>query len=424
MCYNVLQGVDNMPAARVHEAVVKKINQEYCFDEKLLRIGTISPDCWRNVPSDSGIKDKYLTHFWDFRVKAGQANDYANFYIKYFQLLNNPFYFGYLIHLIVDQYWKTIVDPRYEKKIDGESYVVDKNGNMIKDENWLSYYEGIKMQQRLAKKYHLDYLPINSNEYPDFFCEIDELNLNGLFGENGSLDYTNKTLFMSDTVLESAIYDDQSIEKALDETAQFVRQELLRLKDVKKEYDSKVKIAVDIDDTILSTKELEDYYWKVFLKEHPEIDGSKEYHWGDPELALFWKEHREDMAYGEIKTGVPIAFNKLLSDSYIVDLLSARPIEKYASLLKNLTNYFENNGINYNHIHLGFYSKIDFLVEHHYDVLIDNELRHIEAANESGISTILYGPFNPDYSGVQTDDWSKIPALVEQITKDKKKRLK
>lgn len=413
-----------MPAARVHEAVAKKINQEYCFDEKLLRIGTISPDCWRNVPSDSGIKDKYLTHFWDFRVKAGQANDYTNFYIKYYQFLNNPFYFGYLIHLIVDQYWKTNVDPRYEKKIDGESYVVDKNGNMIKDENWLSYYEGIKMQQRLAKKYHLDYLPINSNEYPDFFCEIDELNLNGLFGENGSLDYTNKTLFMSDTVLESAIYDDESIEKALDETAQFVRQELLRLKDVKKEYDSKVKIAVDIDDTILSTKELEDYYWKVFLKDHPEIDGSKEYHWGDPELALFWKEHREDMAYGKIKTGVPIAFNKLLSDSYIVDLLSARPIEMYASLLKNLTNYFENNGINYNHIHLGFYSKIDFLVEHHYDVLIDNELRHIEAANESGISTILYGPFNPDYSGVQTDDWSKIPALVEQITKDKKKRLK
>ncbi len=412
-----------MPSARVHEAIAKKINQDYHFDERLLRIGTISPDCWRNVPKDSGIKDKYLSHFWDFRVKEGQANDYINFYIKYYSSLNNPFYFGYLLHLIVYQYWKTNVDPRYEKKIDGESYVVDKNGNMIKDENWFSYYEGIKMQQRLAKRYQLDYLPINSEDYPNFSCKIDELNIKGLFGENGSLDYTNKTLFMSDDVEESLIYDDESIKKALDETTQFVKQELLRLKDIKRECDSKIKVAVDIDDTILSTKELEDYYWGIFLENHPEIDGTKEYHWGDPELALFWKEHREDMAYGKEKKRVAEAFNKMLGDNKIVDLLSARPIDKYAALLKKLSDYFEKNNINYSHIHLGFYSKIVFLVEHQYDVLVDNELRHIEAANENGIATILYGPFNPDYNGVQTDDWSKIPLLVEQMTKGKNKSI-
>lgn len=412
-----------MPSARVHEAIAKKINQDYNFDELLLRIGTISPDCWRNVPKDSGIKDKYLSHFWNFRVKEGQANDYTNFYIKYYNSLSNPFYFGYLLHLIVDQYWKTNVDPRYEKKIDGESYVVDKNGKMIKDENWFSYYEGIKMQQRLAKRYQLNYLPITSKEYPNFSCKIDELNIMGLFGEGGSLDYTNKTLFMSDDVEESLIYNDESIEKALDETTQFVKKELLRLKDIKKEYDSKTKIAVDIDDTILSTKELEDYYWRIFLENHPEIDSTKEYHWGDPELALFWKEHREDMAYGKVKAGVAEAFNKMMEDSYIVDLLSARPIDKYASLFKNLFNYFEENNLKYNHLHLGFYSKIDFLSEHQYNILIDNELRHVEAANEKGIATILYGPFNPNYSGIQTDNWSKVPLLVEQITKGKNKTI-
>ena len=110
-----------MPSARIHEAIAKKINQEYKYDELLLRIGTISPDCWRNVPKDSGIKDKYLSHFWDFRIKEGQANDYVNFYIKYYNSLNNPFYFGYLLHLIVDQYWKTNIDKRYEKTIDGKA---------------------------------------------------------------------------------------------------------------------------------------------------------------------------------------------------------------------------------------------------------------------------------------------------------------
>ena len=62
---------------------------------------------------------------------------------------------------------------------------LDKNGNLVKDENWYSYYEGIKMQQRLAQKYNLDYLPINQDKYLNFNCNIDELNLNGLFGENG-----------------------------------------------------------------------------------------------------------------------------------------------------------------------------------------------------------------------------------------------
>ena len=47
-----------MPAARIHEAIAKKINTEYNLDERLLRIGTVSPDCWRNVPKESGIKDK------------------------------------------------------------------------------------------------------------------------------------------------------------------------------------------------------------------------------------------------------------------------------------------------------------------------------------------------------------------------------
>lgn len=411
-----------MPPARIHEVIAKKINQDYHYNELLLRIGTISPDCWRNVPKDSGIKDKYLSHFWDFRVKDGQANDYVNFYLKYYQSLNNPFYFGYLLHLIVDQYWKSNVDPRYERKVNGESFVVSKNGNLIKDENWFSYHEGIKMQQRLAKRYGLDYLPININEYPEFTCKIDELNVKGLFGENGSLDYTNKTLFMSDAE-ESLIYDDESVEKAIDETSNFVKEELLRLKDIKKDYDSKIKVAVDIDDTILSTKELEDYYWKIFIKDHPEIDNTKKYRWGDPELALFWKEHREEMAYGKVKDGVCDAFNTMLEDGIIVDLLSARPIDKYASLLRNLSDYFESNNVNYSHLHLGFYSKSEFLKEHQYDVLIDNELRHIEAANQNGISTILYGPYNPDYDGLQTDDWTKIPSLVKQIAKGKNKIL-
>ncbi|MDY4996205.1 MAG: hypothetical protein SO108_00640 [Bacilli bacterium] len=70
---------------------------------------------------------------------------------------------------------------------------------------------------------------------------------------------------MNEEVEESVIYDDESIENSLNETVAYVKKELERLKQIKLEYDLKIKIAVDIDDTILSTKELEEYYWNIFF---------------------------------------------------------------------------------------------------------------------------------------------------------------
>ena len=42
---------------------------------------------------------------------------------------------------------------------------------------------------------------------------------------------------------------------------------------------------------------------------------------------------------------------------YRIDLLSARPLEKYASLKKKMVEHFENTNINYDYMNLGFYSK-------------------------------------------------------------------
>lgn len=409
-----------MPSARIHEAIAKNINKKYNMDELLLRIGTVSPDCWRNVPADSGVKDKYLSHFWDFRIKNGEANDFIEFYFKYYENLNNPFYFGYLVHLIVDQYWKTYIDPRYIQSENGVDYVRLHNGSIIKDENWFSYFESLKMQKQIARIYNLGAFPINKDEIDNFECEIDELNLNGLFGKNGTLNYINSDIMPTNEDKESIVYDNESILRAIDETTEYVFKELEKLSQLKKEYDAKTKIAIDIDDTILCTKELEEKYWIIFLSNHPEINPNKEYKWGDSELTLFWKEHREDMAFGTVKEDVSAAFKELKEKGYILDLLSARPLEKYASLKKRLVEHFEKVNVEYSHINLGFYSKIEFLKEHKYDILIDNDIRHIEQANEEGIITILFGPYNGNYSGIQTNNWSEIPVLVENALSSRK----
>lgn len=123
------------------------------------------------------------------------------------------------------------------------------------------------------------------------------------------------------------------------------------------------------------------------------------------------------MAFGKVKDGVKDSLNLLLNMGYRVDLLSARPLEKYASLKKKIVEYFELNDINYNYINLGFYSKKDFLMHHNYTILIDNDIRYINEASEVGVIPILYGLSNLDYDGYQTNNWSDIPILVKKIIK-------
>lgn len=406
-----------MPSARIHEAVAKEINKDYKMNELLLRIGTVSPDSWRNV--ETGVKDKYLSHFWDFRVKEGQANNYEKFYLKYYNYLSNPFYFGYLIHLIVDQYWKTNIDPKYVVIENGVKGYRLKDGSFHNDENWFGYYDGLKLQRKLAEIYDLGIFPLNQDELDGFYCEIDELNLSGLFGENGSLNYINTELSPIENDDESLIYDINDIINYIKETSDFVRCELLKLKQFKLDDDNKIKIAVDIDDTLLCTKELVKHYWSIFLNDNPNIDSTKEYKWGDEELARFWGEYREKLAFGDIKPNVQKILDILFANNYRVDLLSARPIDKYASLIKKIVLFFEENSLHYNYLNLGFYSKKEFLKEHNYDILIDNEVRNVDDANDVGCVGILYGPHDDNYSGYQTSDWSEIPSIIECIIKEK-----
>ncbi len=403
-----------MPSARIHEAIVKELNVDQKYNELLLRIGTVSPDCWRNVEPESGVKDKYLSHFWDFRIKDGQANDYKEFYLKYFHKLNQPFYFGYLVHLIVDQYWKTVIDPQYEVVEHGIQGFRLKNGTFHDNENWWGYFDSLKMQKQIAKIYQLGIFPINREDYMDFECNIDELNLNGLFGTNGTLNYINTNITPGEVIEESEIYDIHQVISHIKETAEFVKQELEKLAMMKEENDAKMKIAVDIDDTILCTKELEDFYWQEFLKNHSNIDPHKQYVWGDSELALFWKLYREKMAFGKVKPGVKKSLQQLMNDNYQVDLLSARPLDKYASLKKRLVEYFEQNEIQYHYMNLGFHSKKEFLEEHQYDILIDNDLRNMKEAESVGVIPILFGK-DESYEGYQTEYWEEIPMIISNI---------
>ena len=414
-----------MPASRIHETVAKKVNQDYLMNEVLLRIGTIAPDCWRNVDSKSGMRSKEISHLWDYRKKNEEANDYVHFYLKYYDEMDNPFYFGYLIHLMVDQYWKSVIDPKYFFEEDGIGKCRLRDGTTKESkDNYFAFFEDQKIERRLAKDYNLGLLSMNMGDYPELKCNIDEIDLSGLFGPNGTISFVNDRYMPGEDIEESKLYDYSDIERYIDDTVTFVKSELKRLKEIKEQDDKKIKIAVDIDDTLLCTEEKRKECWQKFLANHPEINPVQEHTWENPVLAVFWDEYRGEIAFGDVKEGSQETLNDFLSNGYRVDLISARALNKYSSYKKKMVEYFENNNINYSYINLGFRSKKDFLRKHNFDILIDNELRNVEEANEVGIATILFGPYNPDYNGLQTDDWSNIPMLVEEIIKGKNKSIK
>jgi hypothetical protein len=406
-----------MPSARIHEAIAREINKEFGMDDILLRIGTVSPDCWRNVGTDSGVKDRYLTHFWDFRIKNGQANNYEEFYLKYYNQLSNPFYFGYLIHLITDQYWKTNIDSKYFAIENGIRKIKLRDGTLREDKDWYSYYEDIKIQKQLCKIYDLDTLPTEIESILNFKCEIDEVMLKGLYG---TLNYINNELVPGEKEEKSEVFYIDDFIEHINETVQFIKKELIRLEQLKINNDLKIKIAVDIDDTLLCTKELEEYYWGIFLKDNPNISPYQEYTCADPILVRFWAEYREKIAFGNVKPNASVTLKYLLSKGYRIDLLSARPLEKYTSLKKKMVEYFETMDINYDYITLGFHSKKEILKNISYDILIDNDMKNLEEAESVGVIPILYGPYNPNYTGYQTSNWSEIPLIIENIVISKK----
>lgn len=217
-----------MPSAKIHEVVAIKMNKKYGMDEVILRLGTIAPDSWRNTPINSKFHDRFLTHFYSANIDKMIKYDYEKFYKKYEAYLDNPFYFGYLLHLMVDCYWKTNIDPIYCSNCDGVIKYRLKNGSYIEDKNYFEYYDNLKLQRCLASLFNLGRLPLYMDDIPSFSCEIDEIDLSGLFGNNGTINYVNNNTIGN--IEETSIYDVEKIIVHIDDTCSFISNELARLK--------------------------------------------------------------------------------------------------------------------------------------------------------------------------------------------------
>lgn len=162
-----------MPNDKIHRIVAKKINDEtrkYQNKEfKLFEFGSIAPDSWRNTASITRLD----SHF----------NSPKAFLKKYKNTLDNPFMFGYYVHILTDYYWYSLIrnnliynDSHYRKLINDYNL----NDLTLKDSEEITIplipeidLEGLKITLRFLKENPISSRLVEEN-YQEFIESINE----------------------------------------------------------------------------------------------------------------------------------------------------------------------------------------------------------------------------------------------------------
>ena len=213
-----------MPAGSIHLSIAKIVNEKLKVDEKIFYIASIAPDCWRHSKLHG---DKLKSHFSvDYNLNGLEIKieDYHKFSEKYKDNLTDPFVLGYLIHLMVDNYWKKNVTSRYHFNIDGKKKIKTKNG----------FFEGTNEEIKkflhdnnailtinIVKKFDVQLVsPIVNVE-----CIVEEIDLSGLIK---TINYVNETNFLLIND-ESDIYELEELYEDVLKCSKFILDELEKI---------------------------------------------------------------------------------------------------------------------------------------------------------------------------------------------------
>lgn len=195
-----------MPSAVIHRCVSKivniKLNNKFVSSDNFYyELGSIAPDCWRHsekfLECNLTKKEKRKeSHFMTKNTKE----DYEAFYNEYKDKMDNTFIFGYLVHLITDNYWRNFSVKEYEENKKKEIY------------------------ERLINEFVVYDIRKLTNEQINKIPQIKELDISGL---NKTLEYLYKNPISSKEI----DVDYTIVLKKLHECSDFVIKEIVRLQE-------------------------------------------------------------------------------------------------------------------------------------------------------------------------------------------------
>lgn len=193
-----------MPASITHRAIAKEVNTRLCrftndTDYRLYEIGSIIPDSWRYLQeTELDIeKLKYARAKAHFKINKN-IEDYIFFFNKYRQHIDEPFYLGYLVHIMTDNYFR--------------NYTVENN----------SYEQLEKVYSWIQKKYELDKMSLVSTKEFSFIPILDELDTTHVNISINFINNTNPTRIINNDI--------NTVEKQINECVDFIVNEITNLK--------------------------------------------------------------------------------------------------------------------------------------------------------------------------------------------------
>ena len=185
-----------MPNALIHRCVNKRVEQEIkkFTNEKdlyLYDIASVAPDSWRNTKrfKDSDLPKKEKRKYSHFSKDNEFVENYDIFKNKYKDYLDNPFIFGYMIHLMTDNFWR--IEMFYKNNFD----IKDINNELLNVEHLdekseLTHDVDIHLKD-IASYYNITELKELTEEEINLIPKIDEMTYEGI---NTTIRYINKQM--------------------------------------------------------------------------------------------------------------------------------------------------------------------------------------------------------------------------------------
>jgi uncharacterized HAD superfamily protein len=174
-----------------------------------------------------------------------------------------------------------------------------------------------------------------------------------------------------------------------------------------------MKIAIDIDDTIVDTSS---FLFKLLKKNHFDIKNKKDIIKGDIKSANIAELIKNNIAliikHNKLKANVIKSINYLKSKNYELHILSSRFIESY-----DLTKEFlDKNKVYYDFLTLGYHNKKDYCLSNKIDYLIDDAESTVLSLLNTKTKPILFSSkINKDFKNdkiIRIKNWNEIKEIL------------
>ena len=168
-----------------------------------------------------------------------------------------------------------------------------------------------------------------------------------------------------------------------------------------------MKIGIDMDDTICSTKESIIKYQNIFIKDK---NITLEELWSKNTYKdEFLNKYLSDIYNNAlIKENCVYVLNKLSKDNELY-IITARTTNYIDDIIKITKDYLTNNNIKVKDIFINSKDKVDTCIKNNIDLMIDDSYYNYQSLTNNNINTILFDELDSyKYINNRINNWNEL----------------